>query len=173
MGKPGQTAPAFSLPGTDGEEVKKYSLSEYTEKGALVLVFYPFDFSPGSAEVLSMFRDAEFLSFTDNVDVLGISRDSAYAHKQFMHEYEIPFPLLSDTTGAVTAEYGLEYDELDHHEGVPKTALVTIDDDHTVRYKWATDTEQETPTPDEIHDTVLALENDRSSRDGSSTQRRW
>ena len=41
----GETAPDFTLPGTDGDSITEYSLTESVETGAVVLVFYPFDFS--------------------------------------------------------------------------------------------------------------------------------
>lgn len=42
----GEAAPDFEIPGTDGSDIELYRLSEYTEDGLVVLVFYPFDFSP-------------------------------------------------------------------------------------------------------------------------------
>lgn len=154
----GGSVPDFELPGTTGEEIEPYRLSDYTEKGAAVLVFYPFDFSPVCTEVLCAFRDAEWLTFTDDIDVLGVTRDSCYAHQQFIAEYDIPFPLLSDTAGRVTEQFGLIYDEWEHHEGVPKRALITIDTDHKVRYRWMTDDAYESPDIDDVHDAVRTLE---------------
>lgn len=153
----GDTAPGFSIPGTAGEEIEKYHLSEFTEVGAAVLVFYPFDFSPVCTEELCMFRDAEWLTVAENVDVLAISLDSCYAHKRFIQENNLQFPLLSDTRGHVSEEYGVAYDEWEHHTGVPKRALVTIDDSRTVRYTWVTDDAYENPSLDDLHQTVKAL----------------
>lgn len=153
----GDTAPDFSIPGTEGEDIQTYRLAEYTETGAVVLVFYPFDFSPVCTEELCSFRDAEFLTFTEEVTVFGVSLDSCYAHKRFIQEYNFSFPLLSDTKGRVTEEYGLAYDELEDHEGVPKRALVTVDESQTVRYTWKTEDAYEQPTLDELHRTVTSL----------------
>ncbi|QZX99248.1 redoxin domain-containing protein [Halobaculum rubrum] len=52
-------------------------------------MWYPFDFSPVCPDVLRRFRDAEWLSVTDVVGALGISRDPCSAHKRFIQEYEI------------------------------------------------------------------------------------
>lgn len=149
----------FELPGTDGGEITTYRLSEYTDRGAVVLVFYPFDFSPICTEVLCDFRDAQWLSLTDGIDVFGISRDSCYAHRRFAEEYGIPFPLLSDTQGEVVEQLDLIYDEWENHKGVPKRALITIDDEHEIRYKWETDDAYDSPSPDELHDTIRSLTN--------------
>jgi peroxiredoxin len=147
----------FSLPGTEGEDIRKYRLSDFTEDGAAVLVFYPFDFSPVCTEELCRFRDAEWLTFTEGVDVVGISRDSCYAHKRFIREYGLSFPLLSDTQGEVIERFDLIYDELEHHAGVPKRALVTLDQSHDVRYRWQTEDAYNGPDMDELQESVLSL----------------
>lgn len=153
----GDTVSDFVVPGTPGDEIEPYRLSEYTDTGAVVLVFYPFDFSPVCTEVLCSFRDAEWLTFSEGVDVFGVSRDACYAHQRFIDEYDIQFPLLSDTTGRVTDQLDLSYDELEHHEDVPKRALLTIDDTSTVRYKWATEDPYESPSIDDLEGTVTTL----------------
>lgn len=150
----------FELPGTEGDVIQEYRLSEHTEEGAVVLVFYPFDFSPVCTDVLCRFRDAEFLTFTEDIDVFGISTDSCYAHQEFIKQYDIPFPLLSDTTGHVTEQFDLAYDEWECHEGVPKRALLTIDDSQTIQYRWETENAYESPNYDELHGTVSSLTGD-------------
>lgn len=152
------SVPDFTLPGTEGEEITEYQLSDHTDTGAVVLISYPFDFSPVCTEVLCDFRDAEFLSFTDNVDVFGLSLDCCYAHQKFIEEYDLPFPLLSDPTGQVTEQLGLAYDEWEHHKGVPKRSILTIDDSQTIRYKWSTEDAYESPSLDDLHDAVLVLD---------------
>jgi len=160
MSKESEISADFELPGTEGDEIRKYRLSEHTEEGAVVLVFYPFDFSPVCTDVLCRFRDAEFLTFTEDTDVFGISTDSCYAHQEFINQYDIPFPLLSDTTGDVCEQFGLSYDEWECHEGVSKRALVTIDETQTIRYRWETENAYESPNYEELHGTVRSLTGD-------------
>ncbi|WP_336326528.1 redoxin domain-containing protein [Halovenus sp. HT40] len=152
-----ERAPDFCLPGTERRDLSKYQLDEYTNEGAVVLVFYPFDFSPVCTEVLCPFCDSEFLSFTENIDVFGISLDRCYAHQKFIHEYDLAFLLLSDTKGHVTEQCDLAYDEWEHHEGVPKRALVTIGDSNTIRYIWHTEDAYESPSLEELHETIQPL----------------
>lgn len=147
----------FELPGTEGDEIDEYRLSEFTEDGPVVLTFYPFDFSPVCTDVLCRFRDAEFLTFTENVDVLGISRDSCYAHMEFINEYDLPFPLLSDTEGEVIDQFGFTYDTWECHERVSKRALVTVDESRKIRYEWHSEDAYNSPNFDELHQTVLSL----------------
>lgn len=153
----GETAPDFEIVGTDGEEFREYRLSDHTTAGAVVLVFYPFDFSPVCTKELCEIRDAGWLMSTEDVDVFGISRDSCYAHNRFMDEHNLSFPLLSDTTGTISDAYGVAYDEWEFHEGVPKRALITIDDADTVRYTWFTESAYESPTLEELHESVTTL----------------
>lgn len=132
----GDEAPSFALPGTDGDEISNYSLDEYTNSGVAILLFYPFDFSPVCTVELCEFRDAVSFEFTPDVDVLGISTDSVYAHREFINKYDLPFPLLSDNGGTVSAQYGLQFDEFEQHEAVSQRALVVIDADERIVYFW-------------------------------------
>ena len=65
---------------------------------------------------------------------------------------------MGDTRGRVTDAYGLAHEELNHHEGVSKRALVTVDDTRTVCYSWKTEEPNEEPSLDELHQTVKALD---------------
>jgi peroxiredoxin len=135
----GDRAPRFTLPGTEGSEISQYSLADHTERGVAILLFYPFDFSPVCTSELCEFRDAEFFEFTTDVGVLGISTDSVYAHREFITKYDLPFPLLSDNGGTVSANYGLRYDEYEQHEAVSQRALVVVDDAREIAYTWTAD----------------------------------
>jgi peroxiredoxin len=154
----GETAPDFTLPGTEGDSIAEYSLTESVETGAVVLVFYPFDFSGVCTKELCSFRDAEFLTFTEGLDVFGLSLDSCYAHRRFIRQNDLNFPLLSDTGGRVMDTYGLAHEELNHHEGVSKRTLMTVDDTRTVRYSWKTEEPNEEPNLEDLHQTVKALD---------------
>lgn len=147
----GQAAPDFTLPGTDGDhEFEQYELADYTDAGAVVLVFYPFDFSPVCTTELCDFRDAEWLSMTADVDVFGISRDACYAHAQFIQEYNLTYPLLSDVDGTATEAYQVKYDEWEMHPGIPKRAVYIIDETETIQYTWVTEDAYESPAIKDI-----------------------
>jgi thioredoxin-dependent peroxiredoxin len=98
----GDQAPDFELPSTDGPQ----KLSSYRGQ-AVVLVFYPGDFTPVCTKQLCSYRD----SFGDLKDtgakVLAISGDSMESHERFKKEKNLPFPLLSDEKGDVAKAYGL------------------------------------------------------------------
>ena len=154
----GEDAPGFALPGADGTDIREYRLEDCTETGGVVLLFYPFDFSPVCTAELCGFRDSEWLTMTSDLDVFGISLDSAYAHQAVIQENDLPFPLLSDHDGSVSARYDVLYDELEDHPYVSKRAVFIIDDTETVRYAWVADEWMTDPDISAVYDAVQALE---------------
>lgn len=154
----GSDAAAFKLPGTTGgQEFREYRLTDLTEAGPVILAFYPFDFSPICTTELCKFRDAEWLTLTEAVDVLGISRDSCYAHSRFIEEYNLSFPLLSDIEGDIVEKYGVKYDEWEEHQGVAKRAIFVINTDETIEYMWRTEDAYEHPDMQEIANVVREI----------------
>ncbi len=104
--KPGDMAPDFTLPSTVGEKV---TLSDYRGKKNVILLFYPLDFSPVCS--VETKQCGEMLPATGgpDVEVLGVSVDSIWAHKAFAAQQGITYPLLADfqPRGAVAEKYGV------------------------------------------------------------------
>jgi peroxiredoxin len=155
----GTSAPDFTLPGIGAaaETFREYQLSEYTAEGAVVLLFYPADYSPVCTTQLCELRDAEWLSVTESIDVLAISQDSCYAHQQFSKDHHLSFPLLSDTTGEVTRAYDVDYDVWELQDGLPKRSVFIIDDAQTIQYAWVSDDAYVAPEIDDLHDAVQEI----------------
>jgi peroxiredoxin Q/BCP len=98
----GSIAPDFSLPSTSQ---KVFTLSSDMKGKALILFFYPKDFTRGCTAEVCAFRD-QFEEFRNlEIPVIGISRDSIVTHEKFKKTYRLPFELLSDETGKVTKDY--------------------------------------------------------------------
>lgn len=154
----GETAPAFSLPGSDGHEISEYQLSGFTQSGAVVVLFYPFDFSPVCTEELCEFRDSEWLTFTPDLDIFGISTDSAYAHRRVIQDNELPFPLLSDHDGSISAKYDVLAEEHENHPQVSRRAVFVIDADETIRYAWEADDMLTDPDISEVYSAIRDLD---------------
>jgi len=98
----GTPAPAFSLSDQAG---KTRTLAEFRGKW-VVLYFYPKDDTPGCTEEACKFRDDIYTLEQMGAQVIGVSLDDGASHAQFAKKYSLPFPLLADTTGAVTRRYG-------------------------------------------------------------------
>lgn len=162
----GDRAPQFTLPGTNGDGVDTYSLSDaMAEDRATLLVFYPFDFSPVCTNELCAIRDAEWFQFTPAVSVWAISGDSVYAHRAFAEEYNLDFPLLSDSAAAVAEAYDVRYEEWENHEDVPQRAVILVDREGTVRYAWDTDDAFEKPDFFPVKEAADELTDERDDLD--------
>ncbi len=85
-------APEFNLPDQDNKEHK---LSDYRGKW-VVVYFYPKDDTPGCTTEACSFRDDYQELEKNNVQILGISKDSVKSHKKFAEKFNLNFPLLSD-----------------------------------------------------------------------------
>lgn len=102
--KPGDDAPSFILPSSDGKEV---DLTSYRGKRPVVLYFYPKDDTPGCTKEACAFRDAFAELKKTKAVVLGVSLDPLASHQKFAEKYTLPFLLLSDTDAAVSKAYGV------------------------------------------------------------------
>lgn len=95
------TAPDFTLTDKDGNKV---SLSDFRGK-KVVLYFYPKDNTPGCTRQACAFAAAYNDFRNENVQVIGISKDSEASHRKFAEKYDLPFILLSDPELEVIKKY--------------------------------------------------------------------
>ena len=104
----GDVAPGFTLPNQDGVDT---SLSSF--KGSRVVIyFYPKDDTPGCTKEACSFRDNWDLFKTNNIQVLGISKDASNSHTKFIDKHKLPFVLLTDSepcpVATIYGSYGLK-----------------------------------------------------------------
>jgi len=99
----GQQVADFTLPSSTGKEI---SLHDYKGK-KVVIYFYPKDMTPGCTTESCEFRDFNGQFQTHNAEVIGISPDGLASHDEFIAKYELPFPLLADTTHRVSQQFGV------------------------------------------------------------------
>jgi peroxiredoxin Q/BCP len=123
--KIGTQAPDFSLASTSE---KKVSLSKDFGGKALILYFYPKDFTKVCTAEACEFRD-QFEAFRNlDIPVFGISRDDIPTHERFKKQYKLPFDLLSDHNGKVCNAY----DALIPLIKLPKRITYLLDQDHKI-----------------------------------------
>jgi peroxiredoxin len=133
----GDSAPNFTLQGVDDFRITEFSLSdELNQSDYVILSFYVYDFSPVCTTQVCELTNLDMFEMVDDVAMWGVAPDGPYAHKQFIDEYDIAFPLLSDTAQRVAEAYDVLWEQKDGFERVPKRSLFLIDDGLTVRYRW-------------------------------------
>jgi peroxiredoxin len=144
----GDAAPDFTRPLVTDEYWEDASLSELTDDGPVLLVFYPMDGSFPATYIWNELRDREF---GDLLTVVGVSISTPYTHRQFIEEREMAYRLFSDPSNDVARAYGVEHD-LDGMAGVdePRPAAFVLDADRTVEYAWVATEWPEFPDYDEL-----------------------
>lgn len=132
--KPGDTAPDFTLPSTVGEKV---TLSDYRGKKNVLLMFYPLDFSPVCSVENKQCAEMLPTRGSEDVQVLGISVDSLWAHKAFSAQNGISYPLLADfhPKGEVAGKYGVYLED----KGISARTAFVIGKDGKIKDVVASD----------------------------------
>jgi peroxiredoxin Q/BCP len=104
MPKAGDTAPLIA--GADQND-RDFKLADLIGKKVVLLYFYPKDFTGGCTKEACGFRDGFEDFATNNVEIVGVSFDSADSHLQFIAKYKLNFTLLADTDGKIADIYGV------------------------------------------------------------------
>jgi alkyl hydroperoxide reductase subunit AhpC len=133
-------APDFTADAVVGEEFKTVKLSDYRGK-YVVLFFYPLDFT--------FVCPTEIIAYSDKVDefrkrgaeVLGCSVDSKFSHLAWIRTPRadgglggLKFPLVSDITKKISADYGVLVDS-----GVALRGTFLIDKNGILRHALIND----------------------------------
>ncbi len=125
--KVGDAAPDFAV---NDEKGNKVSLSDFKGR-KVVLYFYPKDNTPGcTAEACNLRDNYQALQKAGYV-VLGVSTDDEKSHQKFIDKFELPFPLLADTTKELHEKYGTWVEKSMYGKKYMGTARVTfVIDEH-------------------------------------------
>ncbi|HEX5369365.1 MAG TPA: peroxiredoxin [Dehalococcoidia bacterium] len=100
--KVGDQAPDFE---TVDDKNQKVKLSDLRGK-RVVLYFYPKDDTPGCTRQACGFRDTYAGIEDKNSVVMGVSPDDVASHQAFKSKFNLPFPLLVDTSHDIAEAYG-------------------------------------------------------------------
>ncbi len=98
----GDTAPDFTLPDADGNEV---ALKDLRGKNVIVY-FYPAAMTPGCTKQACDFRDSLASLKAAGYEVVGVSPDTPEKLAKFRERDAITFPLVSDPERVVLNAYG-------------------------------------------------------------------
>jgi peroxiredoxin Q/BCP len=145
--QPGDQAPDFELPGTDGQ----FKLSAHRGE-PVVLLFYPRDESKVCTTQFCFYRDRfEELSALGAFAV-GISPQDIDSHERFIASHGLRMPLLSDTGLEVSKAYGV------HSRLIgTKRATFVIDGQGIVRYRHENILSLTFDTVDDLRSALAAI----------------
>ena len=103
----GSSAPDFTLPYATKDSIAKafLKLSEYAGKRAVILAFYPADWSTGCTKEVCTMRDNFAALQGLDAEILAISGDYLWSHYEWAKFHNLPFKLLSDHSHAVAKLY--------------------------------------------------------------------
>lgn len=99
----GMKLPSLNLPDEKGTI---RDLADLTGTEGLVLYVYPKDDTPGCTVEATNFRDSAADLEALGYKVVGLSKDSATSHCQFIDKYALDFTLLSDEEGRYLERIG-------------------------------------------------------------------
>jgi peroxiredoxin (alkyl hydroperoxide reductase subunit C) len=125
----GAVAPDFTLKDQFNQPV---SLSDFRDRKAVLLVFYPLTFTGTCQGELTELRDNLAAYQNDQVQVLAVSVDSTYSHRVWAEQEGFSFPLLADfwPHGGVAMSYGVFFEEA----GFANRGTFLIDAAGVIRY---------------------------------------
>ena len=85
---------------------KVITLNELNGKKT-VIYFYPKDDTPGCTAQACNIRDNYKLLIENNIQIIGVSADSEGSHLKFTQKYDLPFPLIADTSKEIIEAFGV------------------------------------------------------------------
>ena len=107
--KVGDTAPDFTMVGSDG---KTYKLSELNKAGkAVVVAWFPRAFTGGCTKECTSFKEQGGKIRDYNVAYFTASNDPVEKNKDFAKSLNADYPILSDPDSSVAKSYGVLNDK--------------------------------------------------------------
>lgn len=127
----GDVLPNFKSKDQHGKE---FDSSNIVGKKVSVIFFYPKDFTPGCTKEACNFRD-HYEEFIDlGAEVIGISGDSESSHQKFAAKYNLPYTLLSDSSGKIRKKLNVKKSLLGL---IPGRETIVIDKNGVIRMRFS------------------------------------
>ncbi len=123
--EPGDAAPPFELPGSDG---KTYKLADYADKQVVVLAWFPKAFTGGCTIQCRALREEGALLRGFEAAYFTASCDTPEENRRFAESLELDYPILSDPKGEAATAYGV----IDDDRPLPRRWTFIIGKDGTI-----------------------------------------
>ncbi|MDQ3047506.1 MAG: peroxiredoxin family protein [Bacteroidota bacterium] len=133
----GKEAPDFTLPDQDGQSV---SISDFTDKRNLLLIFVRGDWCPGCHMMLRTYERERERFQEKNILVMAIGPDPVGVNRDMVLKLGLDFKVLSDEKQRTAMRYGVQLTEYDndfaekYDEGIPLPASFLVDKKGIVQY---------------------------------------
>jgi peroxiredoxin len=136
----GDTAPDFTAPLVDGDDIGPFTFSERDVDGPVVLAFFPGAFTSVCTSEMNTWQNRLDEVEAAGATLYGISVDTPFALQEFATVNGLNYPLVSDTNKEIIDAYDVEMDFADFgYHGVAKRAVFVVDADGEVAYAWVSD----------------------------------
>lgn len=100
----GAPAPRISAVNQDGAP---FQFADAYAKGITLVYFYPKADTPGCTAQACSLRDSFESLQAENLQIIGVSRDTPESQKKFQQKYNLPFTLIADKDGKVAGSFGV------------------------------------------------------------------
>lgn len=130
----GAKVPDVGASDQDGGEVR---LRDFAGR-KLIVYFYPKADTPGCTAESQAFRDEKADLAKAGAAIVGVSRDTVAAQKEFADKYKLNFPLLADTTSAICDAFGVIVEKNMYGKksiGIQRSTFL-VDTDGTIAKVW-------------------------------------
>jgi len=163
----GDKAADFSLSDASGHFIK---LSDTVRGNYLVLFFYRGAWCDTCVSHLQNFKK-DFAKFNDmRASLAAISVDSVEVSAALNEQWRFPFPLLSDQQFRLIDVYGARDPKGGHKgEDISHVAVVIIDPQKIVRYKYIGDKAWDLPATDEVLFNLQKIESEGIYKPGGAS----
>ncbi len=131
--KVGEQAPDFALPYATRDSIARVplQLSKVVGQQAIILAFYPADWSSGCTKEMCTMRD-DFKDLSElNAELLAISGDYVFASHEWAKQQNFPFKLVSDHLHKVAKLY----DSYNEQYGFNKRTVFVINKQGKIAYE--------------------------------------
>lgn len=106
--KVGDAAPKFAAKDDAGKDWKS---EDHVGKKAVVVYFYPADFTGGCTKQACGFRDDLDSLSKQGIEVIGVSGDTVATHAEFRKFHKLNFPLLADDEARLAEAFGVPFEK--------------------------------------------------------------
>ena len=99
-------APA-PMPVSLDQDGNSFAFADAYAKGVTLVYFYPKADTPGCTAQACSLRDSFESLKAENLQIVGVSRDTPVSQKKFQQKYNLPFSLVADSDGKVAEAFGV------------------------------------------------------------------